>query len=174
MSPRIALCLLLLLTQHTLQAQEFPKGWVLPIELGQGLRTVSALHTDLYVGSVQLEPMYTLPGNRLRVGATLGGLYTNRMGEGMAGPRLALKLTDGPKLMKSTVYNLQVFGEHLWATHDIRLYGGGLALEVGQLGLFSLRAYHEYEHHEFWLQVSLGFNLHILWEDSDASNDPLR
>lgn len=140
-------------------AQEFPKGWVFPLELGQGAVTTFDHSPDLYLGSLAFAPQYTLIKGRLRAGAAAGIAYTNKRIYGTAGPRLALMLTDKPKVLYSTVLNIQLLAEHLWGSKDQRLAGGGLALEAGQLGTLSVKALRDYRLNAWWLQLCLGINL---------------
>lgn len=148
-----------LLLPVSLAAQEFPKGWVFPLELGQG--TVTAFHhtPDLYLASLSFAPQYTVITGRLRAGAAVGGVYTNKKVDGIAGPRLALLLTDKPRILHSTLLNLQLVAEHLWGTRQQRLAGGGLTAEVGQLFTLSLKAHRDYHWSAWWLQACLGINL---------------
>jgi hypothetical protein len=140
-------------------AQEFPKGWVFPLELGQGAVTAFDHTPDLYLGSLTFAPQYTLIKGRLRAGAAASGVYTNKRFYGTAGPRLALLLTDKPKVLYSTVLNIQLVAEHLWGTKEQRLAGGGLTAEVGQLATLSLKALRDYHLNAWWLQATLGINL---------------
>jgi hypothetical protein len=140
-------------------AQEFPKGWIFPLELGQGAVTAFDHTPDLYLGSLTFAPQYTLIKGRLRAGAAIGGAYTNKRFYGTAGPRLALLLTDQPKVLYSTVLNIQLVAEHLWGTKEQRLAGGGLTAEVGQLGSLSLKTLRDYHLNAWWLYASLGINL---------------
>lgn len=159
----------LVTVSHQTHAQEFPKGWVFPVDLGQGLRTGPKLKEELYLASLAFEPMYTVIPGKLRLGATLSGIYTSRAIDGLVGPRIAFKLTEKGAL-KSSIFNAQVFGEYLWGTRQTSLWGGGIALEVGQLVIFSLKAHHVYERKELWLQTSIGINLFGKKEDDDPLN----
>lgn len=143
----------------TASGQEFPKGWVFPLELGQGTVTAFDHTPDLYLGSLSLAPQYTLIKGRLRAGAVAGGAYTNKRFYGIGGPRLSLMLTDRPKVLSSTVLNVQLVAEHLWGTKYQRLAGGGLTAEVGQLATFSLKALRDYRLSAWWMQACLGINL---------------
>ena len=147
------------LFSFTAAAQEFPKGWVFPLELGQGSVTTFHNPPDLYLGSLTFIPQYTLIKSRLRIGAAAAGAYTNKRVYGLAGPHLALMLTDRPKVLSSTVLNVQLTAEHLWGTKEQRLAGGGLTAEVGQLATFSLKALRDYRLNAWWLQAAIGVNL---------------
>jgi len=158
---RLLWCMMLTgsLSFSSAAAQEFPKGWVFPLELGQGAVTAFDHTPDLYLGSLTFTPQYTIIKGRLRAGAAAGGAYTNKRFYGTAGPRLALMLTDKPTVLYSTVLNVQLVAEHLWGTKDQRLAGGGLTAEAGQLATLSLKALRDYHLNAWWLQFSLGINL---------------
>ncbi len=154
-----ALSWCLFLFSFTATAQEFPKGWVFPLTLGQGAVTAFNHTPDLYLGTLSFSPQYTLVPGRLRAGITAGGAYTNKRIYGIGGPQLALLLTDKPKILSSTVLNVQLVVEQLWGTKEQRLAGGGLAIEVGQLAVFSLKALRDYHMNAWWLAGSVGVNL---------------
>jgi hypothetical protein len=147
------------LSPTTAAAQEFPKGWVFPLELGQGTNTAFDQTPDLYLGTLSFVPQYTLIKGRLRAGIAAGGAYTNKHIYGTGGPRLSLMLTDGPKVLHSTALNIQLVAEHLWGTKEQRLAGGGLSAEIGQLATLSLKALRDYHLSAWWLQFGLGINL---------------
>jgi len=140
-------------------AQEFPRGWIFPLELGHGMATSFNDLPDVYVGSIYFSPQYTVVKGRLRAGAMLGTSFVHKRFYGLAGPRLSLLITDKPKVLYSTVLNIQLVGEHLWGTKDQRLAGGGLAAEIGQLATLSVKAYRDYQLNEWWFQVMLGIHL---------------
>ena len=85
--------LLFSLGSHYANAQEFPKGWVFPVELGQGFRALP-LSDPLYLASLNFAPSYTLVEGRLRIGGNLGAFYTSRRLDGGVGPRLAYNFYD--------------------------------------------------------------------------------
>jgi hypothetical protein len=68
-------------------------------------------------------------------------------------------LTDKPKVLYSTVLNVQLIAEHLWGTKDQRLAGGGITAEAGQLATLSIKALRDYHLNTWWLQAGLGINL---------------
>lgn len=168
--------LLFSLGGHSSNAQEFPKGWVFPVELGQGFRALP-LADPLYLASLHFAPSYTLVEGRLRIGGNLGAFYTSRRLDGLVGPRLAYNLYDKGQVLKSSVYNVQLFAEHLWGFRQQRLLGGGVALEIGQLATVSLRAYREYVgvtssgQQAWWFQTTLAINL-FKKKKSDDPFDP--
>lgn len=119
---------------------------------------------------------YTLVEGQLRIGGNLGAFYTSRRLDGLVGPRLAYNLYDKSQLLKSSIYNVQLFTEHLWGFRQQRLLGGGVALEVGQLAIVSLRAHWEYvgvassTQQAWWFQTTLGINLFKKKKSDDPFN----
>jgi hypothetical protein len=113
---------------------------------------------------------------RFRIGGNLGAFYTSRWVDGLAGPRLAYNLYGKGQLMKSSIYNVQLLAEHLWGFRQQRLLGGGVALEVGQLAIVSLRAYREYAgvaspaQQAWWFQTTVGINLFKKKKSDDPFN----
>ena len=153
-------CQALVSTTYAQQCLEFPKGWVFPVEVGQGgIVAEQKSQGELYVGSLFVEPMYTVVPCKLRVGASAGGSYADRQMSGLLGPRVAFKLKEVGDPTLGSFLNVQLFVEHLWGTRSQRLLGGGLAAEIGQIGIVSLRAYHDYHGKQLWLQTSVGINL---------------
>jgi len=155
---------------HHANAQEFPRGWVFPVELGQGFRALP-LADPLYLASLNFAPSYTLVEGRLRIGGNMSAFYTSRRLDGGVGPRLAYNFYDKGEVLKSSIYNLQLFAEHLWGFRQQRLLGGGVALEIGQLAIVSLRAYREYDGQQaWWFQTTLGINLFKKKKSDDPFN----
>ncbi|GAA0523504.1 hypothetical protein [Chitinophaga japonensis] len=154
-------------------SQEFPKGWVFPLEIGQGAVTAFDHTPDLYLGSLSFTPQYTLITGRLRTGATVAGAYTGKRVYGIAGPHLAVLLTDQPRVLNSTVLNVQLTAEHCWGTGEQRLAGGGLTAELGQLATFSLKALRDYRLGAWWLSAGLGVHL-FSKKPSDNPFDDIR
>lgn len=140
-------------------AQEFPRGWVFPLEVGQGAATAFRNTPDAYLGTLAFSPQFTVIKGRLRAGVTAGGAYTQKRLYGTGGARLSLLLTSNPRVLYSTVLNLQLVAEHLWGTGEQRLAGGGITAELGQLATISVKAHRDYHLSEWWLQAGLGINL---------------
>lgn len=106
------LCVLLRLS---VQAQEFPKGFSMPVELAQGFNQPKG-QSPLYLLTLQAVPQVTLIPGRLRLGAVLGGFYPATTVGVLAGPRLTVKLLEGPPALSASSFNLHLLGEFLWAT----------------------------------------------------------
>ena len=88
-----ALCLLCSSIVVSAQDPEFPKNeFIMHVRLHNGMVTDFHSSPDLYVGGLQLVPQWTVVGNLLRVGAVVGGFYTNKKLQGLAGPTVSIKL----------------------------------------------------------------------------------
>ncbi|MRG48181.1 hypothetical protein GFS24_23880 [Chitinophaga sp. SYP-B3965] len=138
---------------------EFPKGWIFPLELSQGAVTALNSSPDLYLASLAFSPQIAVIPGRLRLGVTGGGAFTNKRIYGIGGGRLSLLLSDGPKVIESSVFNVQLVAEHLWGTKDQRLVGGGLAVEIGTMATLSIKAHRDYMLNNWWFQGAIGVNL---------------
>lgn len=142
------------------QAQEFPKAFSLPIELGQGFNKPAG-QSPLYLVTLQAVPQITLMPGRLQVGAVLGGFYPGGRVGGLAGPRLTIKLLDGPPILSAASFNVHLLGEFLWATAPGRgrqLLGGGIGLGSSDLLTVSLKLHRDLMQPATWFQFSLGYN----------------
>lgn len=159
--PRFPLLLFGLLS-HVALAQEFPKGFSLPVELGQGFNQPAA--TPLYLLTLQAVPQVTVIPGRLRLGAVLGSFYpATRVGV-LAGPRLTLKLLEGPPVLAASSFNLHLLAEFLWATapapdNSRQLLGGGIGLGSSDLATLSFKVHRDLKQSATWFQVGVGYNL---------------
>lgn len=153
--------LFLLLSNHlrSFAQSEFPKGWIFPLELSQGAVTAFDHTPDLYLASIAFSPQVAVIPGRLRLGVTGGGAFTNKRIYGIGGGRLSLLIWGGPKVIESTVLNVQLVGEHLWGTKDQRLVGGGIAAEIGTIATISIKSHRDYMLNSWWFQATLGINL---------------
>lgn len=138
---------------------EFTKGWIFPLELSQGAVTAFNETPDLYLATLAFSPQVTVVPGRLRIGVTGGGAFTNKRIYGIGGGRVSLLLWNGPKVLESTVFNVQLVGEHLWGTKDQRLAGGGLAAEIGHMATLSVKTHRDYMLNNWWFQATLGMHL---------------
>ncbi len=145
------------------QAQEFPKGFSMPIEVGQGFNKPDK-QSPLYLVTLQVVPQVTLLPGRLRLGAVLGGFYpASRVGV-LAGPRLTVKLLEGPPVFSASSFNLHLLGEFLWATapapaNGRQLLGGGIGLGSSDLVTVSLKLHRDLNGSATWFQLSIGYNV---------------
>ncbi|WP_461053907.1 hypothetical protein [Spirosoma arcticum] len=157
---QITLLMLLGGFAHLGQAQEFPKAFSLPIELGQGFNQPVG-QSPLYLVTLQAVPQFTPIPGRLRLGAVLGGFYPGGRVGGLAGPRLTIKLLDGPPILSATSFNVHLLGEFLWATapgSGRQLLGGGIGLGSSDLLTVSLKLHRDLMQPATWFQFSLSYN----------------
>ncbi|MBD2752888.1 hypothetical protein [Spirosoma validum] len=153
-------------SSSALDFAEFNKRPVLPIEAGLGFssRQSKALF------SVQASPQFTLINHQLRLGATVGGAYTttypDQLSEhwiGYAGPKLSYKLKQLELKLAGLPQgiafgNLNVFLEHLWGGNNVKLFGGGIAVELAKKASVSIKCHRDYEHQSTWGQLGLSYN----------------
>ena len=91
------LCLLCSSIVVTAQDPEFPKNeFIMHLRLHNGMVTDFHSSSDLYVGGLQLVPQWTVVENVLRVGVVVGGFYTNKKLQALAGPTVSIKLKTFP------------------------------------------------------------------------------
>ena len=146
---------------------EFNNRAVLPIEAGLGFSS----QQSKALFSVQASPQFTLINHQFRLGATVGGAYTttypDQLSEhwiGYAGPKLSYKLKQlevkfGGLPQGIAFGNLNVFLEHLWGGNNVKLFGGGLAVELVKKATVSIKCHRDYEHQSTWGQLGLSYNL---------------
>jgi hypothetical protein len=152
-------CVLLYLAVQAQKDPEFPKGWVLYMEVQQGLATNFTYSPDLYTGGLQLSPQVTIIEQKLRIGADAGLVYTNKQFSGTFGPKVTYKITTLNVKEFGSILNLQLEAAHLWGTNKQKLIGGAVKAEIGQLLLTGLTVYREYQFNYWWFQWGFGFNL---------------
>lgn len=159
MQHTIRLLLLVCLTCSA-RAQDFPKAFALPIEVGQGFNQPNG-SPPLYLLTLQAVPQVTLIPGSLRLGAVLGGFYPGERAGVLAGPRLMVKLVQGPPVLSASSFNVHLLTEFLWATRpgDSRqLVGGGIGLGSSDLITISFKLHRDLVQPTTWFQVGLGYN----------------
>lgn len=142
------------------QITEFTKGGILLVKLNNGLTTgLGAYMPDLYTGGLALSPQVTVVPDRLRLGANAGMVYNNKQISGLFGPVAVLKLTDlrTSKPMALAFGNLQLLAEANWGTHQQRMAGGGIGLELLQKIQLGLTAQRDYHLNQWWFQSFIGY-----------------
>lgn len=140
-------------------AQDFPPGWIIPLELGQGFVKPKG-GNELYLVALQVSPQYTLVEGSLRAGATAGVFYNSSKLQALAGPRVSVKLFTGPKILTATSFNINLLGEFLWGTKSQQLLGGGIGFETSNLFSLSLKVHSDLNLKTTWFQTGLSINLH--------------
>lgn len=157
---RLFLLLLGLGIGHSGLAQEFPEDFSLPIELGQGFNQPVG-NPPLYLLTLQAVPQVTLIPGRLRLGAVVGGFYPGARVGVLGGPRLTIKVLEGPSVLSATSFNVSLLGEFLWATAPGRgrqLLGGGVGLGSSDLVTVSFKLHRDLVRPSTWFQFGLSYN----------------
>ncbi|WP_343703384.1 hypothetical protein [Chitinophaga sp.] len=155
----ICVVLLLYAPVCTFAQSEFARGWLFPLELGQGAVTAFNSSPDLYLATLAFSPQVTVVPGRLRAGLTAGGAFTGKRIYGIGGGRVSLLVWGGPKVLESSVFNVQLVGEYLLGTKDQRLAGGGVAAEIGTMATVAIKTHRDYALNNWWFQGSLGIHL---------------
>jgi hypothetical protein len=149
--------------------QEIPRGFVLPVEVTQGFRSVPGMNNQFYIAALRIQPMHAVLDNNVRIGLTASLDYSNPTVDLLAGPRLSYRIMNNMTLLGS-IFNLQICGESLWGTREHKLWGLGGVLEGGPV-IITIRGNHEYEFKEFWFEASVGLNIDTFFKKKDE--DPL-
>jgi hypothetical protein len=127
------------------------------IELLQGF-TKQEDSQELYLGDIRVSYQYTIIPGTLRIGATGGGMYNNKVFSGYVGPNLALRLFTLPATHGS-IGNVHLLLEHLWGMDKQKLLGGGFRAAIGNTLLLSLLAHDDYNLKYWNFEFGIGINL---------------
>ena len=154
------LCLLLgplgcLLTH----AQEFPSGVTGYLEAHQGVNTTLKGTPDLFVGGLQFRPQFTVIGSLLRLGGTVGVIYTDAHADGLFGASAAIKATTFTVSPFGSIANVQLQADYFRSTRNHSYLGGGPRIEIGQLLMIGLTAHRDLQANAWLFQTTLGYNL---------------
>lgn len=160
-----ALVLMLVLLSSSADAQkkqvtEFIKGGILLLKINNGFTTGFRSATpDLYSGGAALNPQVTVIANRLRLGANAAIVYNNKRLSGLFGPAAAIKLADfrTKKPVALAFGNLQLLAEANWGTHQQRMAGGGIGLELLQKIQVGISAQRDYHLNSWWFQSFIAY-----------------
>lgn len=162
---RVGLLLSLSLPPALAWAQEMPKGFSLPIELGQGFVHRPA-GPNLYLATLQLAPQWTLLPGRLRGGLVLGAFYPGRGVGGLVGGRLTVNVLNGPPVLLASSFHVHLLAEYLPAVrtpgeggHWRQWAGGGVGLETSNLLGLALKLHRDFQTPATYGQLALTLNL---------------
>ncbi len=155
----IIICSTFILYTSAQKDPEFPKGWVMYLESHHGIASNFHKTPDLFVGYLSITPQVTVVPSKLRLGTTVGLLFTNKKLDGLFGPNLVYKIKTLNVKQMGSILNLQVKAEHLWSTNHQKLIGGGINAELGQLLLIGLSMHRDYGLNYWWFEFGLGYNL---------------
>lgn len=150
---------------------EFPKGFVMYAKLHNGMTTDFTAAPDLYVGGIQLAPMYTAVENLLRVGIVGDIFYTAKKLQAGAGPVVAFKLATINAGTFGSVGNINLGFDHLWGSEQQRLLGTSINADLFNLVIVGLHAHRDYNLSNWWFQSSVGIRLSKKKTISEPFND---
>ena len=140
---------------------EFPKEFIAHLKLSTGLISAPSA-PELFVGSLQVIPQYTIIPFKLRGGLVAGGFYAARRVCGLFGPTISYKLTEFKGGYFGSLGNLHLNADHLWGTGHQRLLGGGLNLDLLNKVVIGLSAHRDYQLANWWLGSSIAFRISAL------------
>ena len=154
-----------LATSWQSMAQNFPKNTGSPwiwVEAGSGFNQPLG-SPKLYLATLQITPQYTVVPGRLRAGMTGGGFYQGSQLGWLGGPRVTLKVLEGPTVLTASSYNIHLLGEYLFGTRsgaerDRQWLGGGVGLELDDLLGFSLKLHRDQRQPVTYFQFGVSFN----------------
>ncbi len=138
---------------------EFPKGFIMYVNLHNGLLTNFKSSPDLYIGGLQLEPQVTVVEHLVRVGAIADGFYTGKKLQAAFGPVASIKIKTFNAGIFGTVGNINIMLDYLWGTNHQRLAGGGVIADLGNLLTFGFTAHRDYHYNNWWFQNQLGVRI---------------
>ncbi len=137
---------------------EFPKEFILQAKISSGFIAAPSA-PELFTGSLQVVPQYTILPYKLRVGLVAGGLYSERKLQGLFGPALSYKLTEFKGGYFGSIGNLYISAEQLWGTGKQRLAGIGINLDLLNKIVVGLSADRDYHLAAWWWQTSIAFRI---------------
>ena len=151
------LFLLLVVLRYRATGQDFTEKKVIPLEFSQGLISVPG-SSELYVGQLTVSPQWRLGGS-LRAGITAGGSYASRRLNGLAGPRIALKVLQLPKIFTAETGNLHLSADYLFSTGGQQLLGGGIHADLAELLILSFNYRRDLHNPANWFQFGIAYHL---------------
>jgi hypothetical protein len=153
-------CLLCSTIVATAQDPEFPKNeFIMHLRLHNGMVTDFHSSSDLYVGGLQLVPQWTVVENLLRVGAVVGGFYTNKKMQALAGPTVSIKLKTFSLKNFGSGGNVNLSLDHWWGTDHQRLLGGAVNVDLFNLFVTGISVHRDYNLNSWWIQGTVAFRI---------------
>ncbi len=128
------------------------------LKLGSGLVAIPS-GPELFVGSLDLRPQWTLVPFRVRGGLVAGGFYSGRRVNGLGGLTASVKLTEFKAGYFGSIGNLHLSADHLWGTKEQRLAGLGLNLDLGNRIVIGFAGHRDYALANWWWTSSLAVRL---------------
>lgn len=143
-----------------LQAQppaEFPAGWSMYLEAGQGMSTAFRKTTEQYWARLNLSAQYALIPGYLRLGIHVGAYYSAQQLQPLAGTSLSARLTTWNAGLLGTAANLHLHTDLLWAGQQQKAVGGGIRAELLNRLWVGPAVHRVFPQHSWWLQAQLGW-----------------
>lgn len=165
------LVLLLIVLCYRVSGQNFTEKKVIPLEFAQGLISAPGL-PELYVGQLTVSPQWGL-GGTLRAGITVGGFYAARRLNGLAGPRIALKVFQFSKVFTAETGNLHLSADYLFGTGNQQLLGGGIHADLAELLILSLNYRRDLHNRANWFQFGIAYHLSRAKIPIDIRSNPV-
>lgn len=153
--------------------KEEPRGFIFPVEIGQGFTSSKASPPEIYLASAYIKPSYALVKNNLIIGATGMLAYSDGLVTYFGGPRVAVKIFQIDFSHFGYLMKTYLTGEALWGTRDKKLFGGGIGCTVEPVTL-SINARQEYTNKEFWFDASFGLDIDRLFKSAKTDDDPFK
>jgi len=158
-SAAIAILLFLVSFRVLAQDPEFPREFIMHLNLQSGIVTSFNNAPELYTGGVQLIPQYTFVTNLMRGGAIAEVFYTSKNLQGAIGPTISIKLKTLMAGKFGSIGNINLSFDHLWGTGSERLVGGGINLDLANKFILGLSLQRDYNLSTWWIQSGLGFKI---------------
>lgn len=153
--------------------KEEPRGFIFPVEIGQGFTSSKASPPEIYLATAYIKPSYALLNNNFILGATGMLAYSDGLVTYFGGPRVALKIFQIDFSHFGYLMKTYLTGEALWGTRDKKLFGGGVGFVLEPVSL-SINARQEYTNKEFWFDASFGLNIDRLFKSAKTDDDPFK
>jgi hypothetical protein len=141
------------------QDTEFPREFIMHLNLQSGIVTSFNNAPELYTGGVQVVPQYTFITNLMRGGVIADVFYTSKNLQGAIGPTFSIKLTTLTAGEFGSIGNINLSFDHLWGTGSQRLLGGGINLDLANRFVLGVSVQRDYNLGSWWMQTSLGFKI---------------
>lgn len=170
-----AICLLLcLFSFNSSNAQtdpEFKKGFILHLELQNGMQTNFKSGNDLFVGGIHLAPQWTLAPSVMRAGLRAGLFYNEQKIQTVLGPTISIKLKSFNASVFGTSGNINLSIDHLWGSNKQRLLGGGINLDLLNKIVLGPQLHRDYNRNNWWIQFKAGYRISRLKKTKEPFNN---
>ncbi len=153
------------------QDPEFKKGFIMHVDLHNGMISKFRSGNELFIGGLQWAPQFTLAPSHLRGGLKAGIFYTGQRVQTLIGPTLSLKLKTFKAGVFGTAGNLHLSLDHLWGSKQQRLFGGGLNLDLLNKIVLGPQLHRDYHLNNWWIQFKVGYRISRLARVKEPFNN---